>query len=61
MANKRYHVVCVSMVAGIYDGRFLGWAVADHAQANRVVSRKFWSQTDAQTEAYVMNAQEDSK
>jgi hypothetical protein len=47
----RFHVVRVNGVIGIYDGRFLKWAVADREQANRIVSDKFSTRDEAQAEA----------
>lgn len=51
MNDKRFVPVRVAMVQGIYDGRFLGWAVADREKANSIVSAKYWQESEAQQEA----------
>lgn len=50
---NRYHVV---IVGKYLDGpariqAITAWAVADHSQANHIVSRKFDTQTEAEYEA----------
>lgn len=56
---NRYHVV---RVGKYLDGpariqAILVWAVADHAQANSIVSGKYDSQADAEAEATRLEAE----
>lgn len=59
--HPRYHVVTVSKYIGMYRAKDpTAYAVADHDQANRVVSEKYDSLDAAEQEARRLNEHPDT-